>query len=368
MNKIPFFDLQRENSSLRDELVEAVTKVVDSGWFILGGELERFESEFAAYTGVQHAIGVGNGLDALTLSLRAYKELGRLKAGDEVIVPANSYIATILAITENNLTPVLVEPDPDTCNLTAEGIKAAITSNTKAVMLLHLYGRVCYGEAIAAVIAEHNLLAIEDGAQAVGASIGGKKVGSLGHVGGSSLFPTKNLGALGDAGVVTTNDSELAEVVRALRNYGSHQKYVNKYQGVNSRLDEMQAAALLVKLPHLDASNQARRTLAERYRTEITNEKLTPPPLPAESESHVWHLFVIQVEDREAFVAHLEEQGVSTLIHYPIAPHHQAAYADWNDRSYPITERLHTEVISIPLYPTLRKEEIEQIIKACNTY
>ena len=365
---IPFFDLKREIEPIKDELKESVLRVIDSGWFILGKELEQFELQFAAYCGVKHAVGVGNGLEALILVFRAYIELGELSPGDEVIVPSNSYIATILSITESGLKPILVEPDTDTFNLEADEIKKHITPNTKAIMLLHLYGQVCCNEEIKNLAQEHNLLLIEDGAQAVGAVWEGKTVGSIGDAAGISLFPTKNLGALGDAGVVTTDDDKLAQVVRALRNYGSDIKYINEYKGINSRLDELQAAALGVKLKYVDEQNCQRRAIAAKYLSGIHNNLITLPKVPSDELSHVWHLFVLRVEDRSKFVQFMSDSEVSTLIHYPIPPHQQKAFKEWNHESYPVSEDIHQTVVSIPLYPSLSDEEIEKIINVCNNY
>lgn len=365
---IPFFDLKREIEPIKAELKEAVLRVVDSGWFILGKEVEQFETSFASYCGVKHAVGVGNGLEALILIFRAYIELGRLSPGDKVIVSSNAYIATILSITESGLQPILVEPNPDTFNLEASEIRKHITPDTKAVMLLHLYGQVCCSDEMHLLAKEHNLLLVEDGAQAVGAQWKSKKVGNIGDAAGISLFPTKNLGALGDAGVVTTNSDELALVIRALRNYGSYTKYVNEYKGTNSRLDEIQAAALSVKLKYIDEQNNARRKIATRYLSGIHNSLITLPQAPANELEHVWHLFILRVEDRSKFMQYLYDSGVSTLIHYPIPPHQQKAFKEWNHESYPISERLHETVVSIPLYPTLRDNEIEKIIQVCNNY
>lgn len=364
---IPFFNLQSVQNPYKAELQEAVSRVIDSGWFVLGPEKEKFEITFADYCGVKHAVGVGNGLDALTLIIRSYKELGVFEDGDEIIVPANTYIASILSITENGLKPVLLEPDPETYNLDLAKVTDHITDKTKAVMVVHLYGLVNFSTELKDLCQKRNLKIIEDGAQAAGADLLGVKVGALGDACGMSLYPTKNLGALGDAGVVTTDDDELADMVRTLSNYGSHKKYINEYQGVNSRLDEIQAAALLVKLKYLDKENDQRRDIADRYCSEIKNNKISLPNSPNNS-SHVWHLFVVAVENRSAFAKHLEESGVATLIHYPIPPHKQAAYSNWSSDSHPISERLHATVISLPLYPTMTNDEIVAVINACNSY
>ena len=365
---IPFLDLKAINQAHRDELVAAVTRVVDSGWYILGRELAAFESAFASYCGCRYALGVGNGLDALTLILRAYKELGRLTAGDEVIVPANTYIASILAVTESGLTPVLVEPDEETFGLDDRLIDSAVTPRTKAVMTVHLYGRIAYSEQLRAAAARYGLTVIEDCAQSAGAAWHGTRGGRLGDAAGHSFFPTKNLGALGDAGAVTTSDERLYEVVRHLRNYGSVAKYRNEYKGVNSRLDEIQAAVLSVKLKYLDAENAARRVMADAYLRRIANPKIRLPRPPADASEHVWHLFVVRVADREAFQTHLTSRGVETMIHYPIAPHHQKAYEGWRNTSLPITEAIHATAISLPLDISMNHEALERVIAAVNEY
>jgi dTDP-4-amino-4,6-dideoxygalactose transaminase len=364
---IPFLDLKAVNARERDALIAAFTRVLDSGWYVLGGEVAAFESEYAQYCGTRHAVGVGNGLDALTLSLRAYRELDRLKPGDEVIVPANTYIATILAITENGLTPVLVEPDLATYNLDAALIEAALTPRTRAVLPVHLYGQTADMTAINAVARKHGLIVVEDSAQAHGARHAGVRAGALGDVSGHSFFPSKNFGALGDAGAVTTNDAQLADVVRTLRNYGSCEKYVNEYQGVNSRLDELQAALLRVKLRRLDADNVRRRELAQRYLSGIRHPAFTLPAVAPGNEA-VWHVFVVRVSDRTALQQHLQQRGIGTLIHYPIPPHRQHAYAAWNSRSYPVTERIHAEVLSLPISPVMSDADADAVITACNAW
>jgi dTDP-4-amino-4,6-dideoxygalactose transaminase len=364
---IPFFNLKDINAQHREDIIGAVTRVIDRGWYILGEEVQAFESALAKYSGVEHVIGVGNGLDALTLILRGYKELGFFSDGDEVIVASNAYIATVLSITQNNMVPVLVEPDPKTHNLDLGKVEAAITPRTKAIMVLHLYGLVNFDSALEELAQKYNLKIIEDAAQAAGAEWNGKKVGSLGDACGMSLYPTKNLGAIGDAGVVLTNDSELEKVVRALGNYGSHVKYQNEYKGVNSRLDEIQAAVLQVKLTHLDADNEARRLRATEYMREITNPRITLPS-DIHGKAHVWHLFVVTVDDRHSFIEHLRSRGIDTLIHYPTPPHKQEAYKEWNSASYPIAEYLADHVVSIPMSPILTESEMSEIIDACNTY
>lgn len=364
---IPFLDLKAINASCREELIAACTRVIDSGWYITGNELTQFEKEFAAYCSTTHCIGVANGLDALTLTLRAWKELGKLKEGDEIIVPANTYIASILAITENRLTPVLVEPDEASFNLCPHKTEAAITPKTRAILPVHLYGQLADMPAILDIAERHKLLVLEDSAQAHGASINGRKAGNWGDASGFSFYPGKNLGALGDAGAITTNDDELAQTLRALRNYGSHEKYKNLYQGVNSRLDEMQAAMLSVKLKYLDGQTAHRRTIAKLYREGITNPAIHLPQCRNE-EQHVWHLFVIRCKNRNALQQHLTHHGIQSLIHYPIPPHQQQAYKTWKTQSQPLTEKIHEEVLSLPIGPTLSPSEAQTVIDVCNSF
>lgn len=369
---IPFLDLKAINAHYREELVAAATRVIDSGWYIQGTEVKAFEEEFADYCGSKHCIGVANGLDALTLTLRAWKEMGRLKEGDEVIVPANTYIASILAITENRLRPVLVEPDDATFNLCAEKTSESITKNTKVIVAVHLYGQISPMPELMELADKHGLLVLEDAAQAHGASLNGRKAGSWGHAAGFSFYPGKNLGALGDGGAVTTDDVELARIIRALGNYGSHKKYENLYQGVNSRLDEIQAALLRLKLRYLDQETAHRREVASAYMKGIDNRFVK---LPLEScashqiyNNHAWHLFVVKCEQREDLKQHLEKQDIQTLIHYPIPPHHQPAYSGWATQSYPLTERLHDQVLSLPMGPTLTEQDVSSVIKAVNSF
>lgn len=364
---INFLDLKKINSQYREEILEAMTRVLDSGWYISGKELDCFEKSFADYCQVSHCIGVANGLDALNLVLRAWKELGKLKKGDEVIVQANTYIASILAITENELIPVLVEPDQYSYNLSPEMIRKSITENTRAILPVHLYGSISPMEEICQIAKDYNLLILEDCAQSHGAEIKGKRAGSWGHAAGFSFYPGKNIGALGDAGAITTNDDELANVLRALRNYGSHKKYHNIYQGVNSRLDEIQAAILQVKLKHVDEETTKRRKIANLYLKKISNELVKLPVFENEN-NHVWHLFVITTPNRDELQAWLLDKGIQTLIHYPIPPHKQQAYKEWNDEHYPITEKIHQSVISLPLDPTMSEEEVERVIKAVNDF
>ncbi|SHF94374.1 dTDP-4-amino-4,6-dideoxygalactose transaminase [Marinomonas polaris DSM 16579] len=369
---IPFLDLKTINAQYRDELAQACARVIDSGWYVQGTEVKEFEQEFAAYCGTKHCIGVANGLDALILTLRAWKELGKLKEGDEVIVPANTYIASILAITENRLVPVLVEPNMATYNICPINVEAAVTEKTRAILPVHLYGQMADMPAILDVAKRHNLLVLEDSAQAHGASINGIKAGNWGHASGFSFYPGKNLGALGDAGAVTTNDDELASTLRALSNYGSHKKYENLYQGVNSRLDEIQAAMLRVKLRYLDIETQHRREIATTYTMGIGNLSIM---LPIRQDSviqdlahHAFHLYVIRTKEREALQKYLADEGIQTLIHYPVAPHKQCAYKLLNEKSFPITESLQHEVLSLPISGSQSIENTQSVIDALNRW
>jgi len=370
---IPFLDLKAINAHYRDALIEACTNVIDSGWYIHGNECKAFEQEFAQYCGTKHCIGVANGLDALTLIIRAYKEMGVMQDGDEIIVPANTYIASILAISENRLTPVLVEPDIATYNIDPKLIEANLTEKTKAIMAVHLYGQAAAMEAINSIAKKHNLKVIEDSAQAHGAILDGKRTGNLGDASGFSFYPGKNLGALGDGGAVTTNDDELASIIRALGNYGSQKKYENRYKGVNSRLDEMQAAILRVKLKYLDEETDRRRTIADYYINNIKNEKIT---LPIQNlklniqhyQNHVWHLFVIRTDNREHLQKYLLDNGIQTMIHYPIAPYNQPAYKEWFQQAYPLTDTIHEQVLSLPISAVQTITETESIVRAINGY
>ena len=364
---IPFLDLKKLNAQYRDELIEVCTRVIDSGWYILGKEVEQFEKEFADYCGVKHCIGVANGLDALILILRAYKELGFISDGDEVIVPANTYIASILAISQNNLIPILVEPDINTYLLDPNKIEEKITPKTKAILPVHLYGQTCEMDKINEIAKKYNLKVIEDSAQSHGAYFNERRSGNLGDASGFSFYPGKNLGALGDAGAVTTNDDDLANAIRAIRNYGSHKKYENIYKGVNSRLDEMQAALLRVKLKYLNNEIENRRKIANYYLTNIKNDKIILPTVRKE-DNHVWHLFVIRAENRDKLQQYLTDNGIQTLIHYPIAPHKQNAYKEWNDRNYPITEKIHKEVLSLPMSGVQTMEETQKVVEVVNGF
>jgi len=365
---IKFLDLQKINTAHQQEIEERLVNTFRSGWYLLGNEVKTFEQNLSQFIGAKHAIGVANGLDALRLILRAYIELGMMKAGDEVIVPANTYIASLLAISDNGLVPVLVEPDPETFNINISAIEEKISSRTKAIMIVHLYGRIVFSEELKEIAEKHNLKIIEDNAQAIGAEWNGLKSGNLGDAAGFSFYPGKNLGALGDAGAVTTGDDELAKTIRALANYGSNEKYVNIYQGLNSRLDEIQASVLDVKLKYIDAENARRREIANRYVTEINNKNITLPQLPENQGEHVWHLFVIRTQEREKLQNYFTEKGVQTLIHYPIPPHKQSAYKEMNTLTFPVTEKIHNEVLSLPISPVMTDEEIAYIIKVLNKF
>lgn len=364
---IPFLDLKAINAQYADELKDATARVIDSGWYIQGNECKVFEKEFANYCGTKNCIGVANGLDALTLIIKAYKEIGSLNQGDEIIVPANTYIASILAISENGLTPVLVEPDIESYNINPALIEDKISKKTKAIMTVHLYGQVAAMDEIQTIANKYNLKVIEDSAQAHGAIYNGKRTGNLGDASGFSFYPGKNLGALGDAGAVTTNDDKLAGVIRALSNYGSHKKYENQYRGWNSRLDEIQAAMLRVKLKHLDSEIENRKLIANFYLKNIKNKKVLLP-IVANIESHAWHLFVIRTQNRTELQNYLLENDIQTLIHYPIPPNKQVAYKIWNNLSYPTTELIHKEVLSIPMSPVQNIEETMQIVKILNEH
>ncbi|MEQ5821814.1 DegT/DnrJ/EryC1/StrS family aminotransferase [Halomonas sp. SCS19] len=369
---IPFLDLKACNQAYRDELIEAASRVIDSGWYIQGQEVGSFEKEFADYCGAQFCVGVGNGLDALTLTLRAWKELGKLNEGDEIIVPANTYIASILAITENRLVPVLVDPDEYSFNLCPKRVKKAITSRTRAILPVHLYGRLADMPAIMDIAGQYDLLVLEDSAQAHGASKNGKRAGSWGHASGFSFYPGKNLGALGDAGAVTTDDEELATVIRALGNYGSLKKYENTYQGVNSRLDEIQAAMLRVKLRYLEIDSNKRKSLALQYESGLDSDIVSKPEFVGKSieelESHVFHLYVVRTKNRDSLQRYLLEKGVGTIVHYPVPPHQQIAYQSFKSCNFPVTENIHNEVLSLPISPSLSSKEIESVIEAVNSF
>jgi len=364
---IPFLDLKAINARHAVELKAAAQRVIDSGWYILGDEVNAFETEFAQWVGSPHAVGTSDGLSALILALRGWKELGLLKDGDAVAVPANTYIASILAITENRLRPVLVEPDEDTFNLGATKLSAALTADVKAVLAVHLYGQLADMPAIAKLCQERGILLLEDAAQAHGAQINGIKAGAWGDAAAFSFYPGKNLGALGDAGALKCKDAKLAEMVRALRNYGSHEKYKNIVQGPNDRLDELQAAFLRVKLKTIDADNAHRRAIALRYRREIKNSSVVLPVVRDGEDSHVWHLFVVRVPNRIKFQQQLLDSGIHTSIHYPIPPHHQQAYTkELGHLNFPQTDEIHREVVSLPISPVMTSEQVSYVIQEIN--
>ncbi|WP_412850312.1 DegT/DnrJ/EryC1/StrS family aminotransferase [Chryseobacterium sp. PMSZPI] len=365
---IKFLDLQKVNLHHQVEIEEQLLEVFRSGWYLLGEKVKAFENKLSQYIGTKQAIGVANGLDALRLILRAYIEMGIMNIGDEIIVPSNTYIASILAISDNGLVPVLVEPEINTYNLDISKIEEKITPKTKGILIVHLQGRIIFSDKIKEIAQKHNLKIIEDNAQAIGAEWNGLKSGNLGDAAGFSFYPGKNLGALGDAGAVTTNDEELAKTIRALANYGSNQKYVNIYQGLNSRLDEIQAAVLNVKLKYIDQENNIRREIAKRFINEIKNPAIILPENPKDENEHVWHVFVIRSERRDELQAYLTEHGIQTLIHYPIPPHQQEAYKEWNTLSFPISEKIHKEVLSLPISSVMEEEEIKKIIEVINRF
>lgn len=360
---IKFLDLKKINERFRGEMDAAVKRVLDNGWYLLGQEIEQFEKDFAAYCGVKHCVGVANGLEALKLIIKAYG----FGPGDEIVVPANTYIASILAISDSGCTPVLVEPKWETRLIDEDLIEAAITPRTKAIMVVHLYGRAMEMTKVWAIAKRHGLKVIEDSAQAHGAMFNGRRTGNLGDASGFSFYPGKNLGCLGDGGAVTTNDAELAAKVKALRNYGSDVKYHFPYRGTNSRLDEIQAAWLGVKLPRLDADNARRREIAARYCAEISNP-LVELPVNPNDESMVWHVFAVTCPKRDELQKSLTENGIQTVIHYPIPPHKQPCYAEWNGRSYPVTERIHREILSLPISPVLTDGEVGEVIRVVNEF
>jgi len=371
MQKVPFLPLGEINARQRDELVAAASRVIDSGWYVLGREVESFERQFAQYVGSKYCIGTSDGLSALTLTLRAWIELGKLKEGDGVAVPSNTYIASILAITANRLRPVLIEPDKQTFNMDAKLLEQALQSDSsiRAVLVVHLYGRLADMPSICELCSKHKLLLLEDAAQSHGAALNGRVAGSWGDAAGFSFYPGKNLGALGDAGCVTTSDPELAACLKALRNYGSEQKYHNKYQGPNDRLDEMQAAILGVKLPLLDLDNQHRRSIANRYNKEICLEGLELPQHPQTAAEHVWHLYVVRHAQRDKLAAYLSERGIQTMIHYPIPPHKQLAYKQhFSAVCLPVSEQIHATVLSLPISPLMSDEQVTYVIEQLNSF
>jgi dTDP-4-amino-4,6-dideoxygalactose transaminase len=363
MSEVKFLDLHKVNERFRARLEQAAARVFNSGWYVLGLENRDFEAAFAAYCGCAHALGAANGLDALKLIIQAYG----FGPGDEIIVPANTYIASILAVTQNGAAPVLVEPDPATCNIDPTQIEEKITVRTRAILPVHLYGRLAPMDEINTVARKYGLKVIEDAAQAHGAASGGRRAGTLGDAAGFSFYPGKNLGALGDGGAMTTNDPRLAEKLEALRNYGSLRKYEHLYQGTNSRLDELQAAFLSVKLETLDQDNARRREVAAAYLRGLDNP-LVAKPANGPAEANVWHLFVVRCPRRDDLQKYLADQGVQTLIHYPTPPHHQKAYTEWSAQSLPITEKIHREALSLPMSPVLTGEEISRVIEAVNAF
>ena len=365
--KVPFLSLKDITDKNSKEIHEAALRVIDSGWYLQGKENQQFEEDYANYIGTKYCVGCGNGLDALVWIFRAYIELGVMKKGDEVIVPANTYIATILSITENGLVPVLVEPNIDTLQIDDSLIEEKITNNTKAICIVHLYGQCAYTDKIGKLCKKYNLKLIEDNAQAHGCEYNGTKTGALGDAAGHSFYPGKNLGALGDAGAVTTNDESLAYAVRSLANYGSAKKYVFKYIGRNSRLDEIQAAILDVKLKHLDQDVELRKNVARRYLEGIKNPKIQLPKV-FDWKQHVFHIFTILCDDRENLQKYLTEKGIGTNIHYPIPPHKQECYKEWNELSFPVTEKIHNTELSIPMSPCLSDEQIQYVIDCLNEW
>lgn len=364
---IQFLSLKDVTAKYADELHEAVDRVVESGWYLQGEENKRFEKNYAQYIGTKYTIGCANGLDALIWIFRAYIELGVMKPGDEVIVPANTYIASILALTENGLKPVLVEPNLTTYQIDDTRIEEAITTRTRAILIVHLYGQCAYTERIGELCRKYDLKLVEDNAQAHGCLYEGRKTGSLGDAAGHSFYPGKNLGALGDAGAVTTNDEELAKAVRALANYGSSQKYVFKYTGRNSRLDEIQAAVLDVKLRHLDEDNARRKEIARYYLENIRNPQIITPQVE-NWDANVFHIFPVRCPQREQLQKYLSDNEVQTIIHYPIPPHQQECYKEWNNLSFPITEKIHNEELSLPISPVMTIEEVIDVVKLLNAF
>jgi dTDP-4-amino-4,6-dideoxygalactose transaminase len=363
-----FLDLQQLNLQYQEEIESTLLTVFRSGWYVRGQQVSQFEENFRKYCGTKYSIGVSNGFDALHLIFRAYIELGKLKKGDEVLVPANTYIASALAISHAGLKPILLDPDTSSFNLGVKEISKAITPRTKAILLVHLYGRIAWSEQISALKAKNELLIIEDCAQATGAEWNGIKAGNLGHAGGFSFYPGKNLGAIGDAGAVTTNDAELSSCIKALANYGSDKKYVHDLKGYNARLDEIQAAVLNVKLKYLDGENKKRRAVAQYYLKNIKNEGILLPKSPEDSKEHVWHLFVIRTTQRNELQHYLKRRGIETMIHYPISIHKQKAYHELNHMNLPITEELQNEVLSLPLFSMIETKFQETLSFEINKY
>lgn len=360
---IKFLDLKKINNRYREEIDSRIKNILDKGWYLQGEENENFTKNFANFCGTKFALGVANGLDALNLIIKAYG----FGNGDEIIVPANTYIATILAISENGCIPILVEPDIKTYNINPDSIEEKITSKTKAIMVVHLYGQAVQMEKIWKIAKKYNLKIIEDSAQAHGAIYQENRTGNLGDASGFSFYPGKNLGCMGDGGAVTTNDEELFNKIKAIANYGSDRKYHHIYKGVNSRLDEIQAAVLDIKLKHLDSDNNKRREISKYYRENIKNSKLILPETYDE-KSHVWHIFAVRTHNRDEFQKYLTEKGIQTIIHYPTPPHKQGAYKEWNNLSFPITEEIHNTILSLPISPVMTDSEIEKVVEVVNEY
>ena len=360
---IKFLDLKKINNRYREEIDSRIKDILDKGWYLQGEENENFTKNFANFCGTKFALGVANGLDALNLIIKAYG----FGNGDEIIVPANTYIATILAISENGCIPILVEPDIKTYNINPDSIEEKITTKTKAIMVVHLYGQAVQMEKIWKIAKKYNLKIIEDSAQAHGAIYQENRTGNLGDASGFSFYPGKNLGCMGDGGAVTTNDEELFNKIKAIANYGSDRKYHHIYKGVNSRLDEIQAAVLDIKLKHLDSDNNKRREISKYYRENIKNSKIILPDTYDE-KSHVWHIFAVRTQNRDEFQKYLTEKGIQTIIHYPTPPHKQGAYKEWNNLSFPITEEIHNTILSLPISPVMTDSEIEKVVEVVNEY
>lgn len=360
---IKFLDLEKINNRYRKEIDSRIKNILDKGWYLQGEENENFTKNFANFCGTKFALGVANGLDALNLIIKAYG----FGNGDEIIVPANTYIATILAISENGCIPILVEPDIKTYNINPDSIEEKITTKTKAIMVVHLYGQAVQMEKIWKIAKKYNLKIIEDSAQAHGAIYQENRTGNLGDASGFSFYPGKNLGCMGDGGAVTTNDEELFNKIKAIANYGSDRKYHHIYKGVNSRLDEIQAAVLDIKLKHLDSDNNKRREISKYYRENIKNSKIILPDTYDE-KSHVWHIFAVRTQNRDEFQKYLTEKGIQTIIHYPTPPHKQGAYKEWNNLSFPITEEIHNTILSLPISPVMTDSEIEKVVEVVNEY
>ncbi len=360
---IKFLDLEKVNNRFRTDIDARIKQILDKGWYLQGEENEKFSKNFANYCGTKYSVGVANGLDAINLIIRAFG----FGEGDEIIVPSNTYIATILAISENGCTPVLVEPNINTYNIDPDLIEAKITDKTKAIIVVHLYGQAVQMEKIWALAKKYNLKIIEDSAQAHGAIYQGKRVGNLSDASAFSFYPGKNLGCMGDGGAVTTNDETIFKKVKAIANYGSDRKYHHIYKGINSRLDEIQAAVLDVKLAHLDSDNARRREISKYYRENITNSRIILPKVYDEN-AHVWHIFAVRTDNRDALQKHLEANDIQTNIHYPTPPHKQGAYKEWEHLSFPISEEIHKTILSLPISPVMTDEEVKKVVEVVNAY